>query len=197
MNNEASKLNRNILLLLLLALPASKAWSADSRWYLGGGIGITNFSLDSSISAIAPDLDSQESGLQLFAGGKVGSHWALETGFIYFGEAQGFDTAQNTELSYSAYGVYANGQYHIPLSKKASLDLVGGWLFGQAEAEKKSTDNPGKAKFDDNGGMLGLGFTWLSTDTVYLRGTANYFLVDFDKGIKEPWRLGVDVIWDF
>ena len=190
-------MNTRILLLLLITLPANTSWAADSRWYLGGGIGITNFSLDSSISGAAPDIDSKESGLQLFAGAKIGSHWAIETGFVYFGEAQGFDNAQNAELNYSAYGLYANGQYHIPLGKKASLDLMGGWLLGKAEAEKKATDNPGKAKFDDNGGMVGLGFTWLSTDTVYLRGTANYYLVDFDKGIKEPWRLGVDVIWDF
>ena len=79
--------------MFLLTLPVSTAWSADSRWYLGGGIGITSFSLDSSISGSAPDIDSEESGLQLFAGAKIGSHWAVETGFIYFGEAQGFDTA--------------------------------------------------------------------------------------------------------
>jgi hypothetical protein len=178
-----------------MLISANPAW-ADSRWYLGGGIGITRFSFGSSVSAAAPDIDSNESGYQAFFGGKLGTHWALEAGYVEFGEAQGFNQSQE-ELTYSAAGAYANAQYHIPLAKKLSLDLVGGWLFGTAEAKNKSAANSDSAKFDDNGGMLGFAFTWLSTDTVYLRGTGNYYLVNFDNSFKEPWRLGIDVIWDF
>ena len=45
--------------------------------------------------------------------------------------------------------------------------------------------------------MLGLAFTWQMARSFGLRGTANYYMIDYDNTIKKPWRLGADLIWNF
>ena len=194
------------LLLILMSLGATGA-IAENAWYAGAGAGMTNLRTGSNLDADVGDIDTWKAGFQLFGGYKLGEQWALEFGYLDFGEGSettagdpGNPAVPNNIREYSATGIYLNGQYHIPIASRVSLDLDAGWVFGEAEDYKtieNSFDGGQKDSYDDNGAMVGLAFTWRTTESLYLRGSANYFLIDFDKTIKNPWRIGVDVIWDF
>jgi opacity protein-like surface antigen len=194
------------LLLILMSLCATGA-IAENAWYAGVGAGMTNLRNGSNLDADVGDIDTWKAGFQLFGGYKLGEQWAVEFGYLDFGEdsettpgdPNNPDVPDN-KREYSAAGIYVNGQYHIPIASRVSLDLDGGWVFAEAEDTKtivNSFDGGQTDKYDDSGAMLGLAFTWRTTDSLYLRGSANYFLIDFDKTIKNPWRIGADLIWDF
>ena len=194
------------LLLILMSLGATGA-IAENAWYAGVGAGMTNLRTGSNLDADVGDIDTWKAGFQLFGGYKLGEQWALEFGYLDFGEGSE-TTAGDPDnpavpgniREYSATGIYLNGQYHIPIASRVSLDLDAGWVFGEAEDYKNienSFDSGQTDTYDDSGAMLGLAFTWRTTESLYLRGSANYFLIDFDNTIKNPWRIGADVIWDF
>jgi len=197
-----------VLILIMLVLSAKISF-AETPWYAGAGIGMTNYQLGSAITPEGDvDIDSWETGFQLFGGYQFNEQWAIEGGYIDFGKAEDYDPNAlelspgnfiGSSLALETKGLYVNGQYHIPLNNSLSLDLVAGWLFGEAESTQ-AIDNdfsPDKLSYDDNGAMLGLAFTWQLARSFGLRGTANYYMIDYDNTLKKPWRLGADIIWNF
>lgn len=191
-----------ILLLVLMSLTATTVM-AKSPWYVGGGVGMTLYTNDSGLDEItedAVDVDSWEGGFQLLGGYQLGTKWAIEAGYIDFGQTKDFDpdalAGTGAELVYESTGIYLNGQYHIPLSSIFSIDLSGGWLFGEADA--KITDLEGASdSYKDNGVMLGVAVTWQANESLYLRLPINYFAIDYDSTVKKPVRIGLDLIWNF
>lgn len=194
------------VMILIVTLLGAKISFAASPWYAGAGFGMTNYKGDSlnDVPMATIDVDGWETGFSLFGGYQFNERWAVEAGYIDFGEIEDFDPAGQIigiGVNYESSGFYLNGQYHIPLNNSLSLDLVGGWLFGEADASEVFPPNtlgtPQSASFNDNGPTLGLAFTWQVARSFGLRGTANYYLIDYDKTIKKPWRLGIDAIWNF
>ncbi len=200
------------ILIVVLSLWATTGM-ARTPWYVGAGYGLTNYELGPAINPPGSvEIDGWESGFQLFAGYQLNESWAIEAGYIDFGESRDYDQFAfelppgsgnffGEGYAFDSTGIYLNGQYHVALSDVTSLDFSGGWLFGEGDAEvivPPNTIAPGlKDSYDDNGLMLGVAFTWFTTQELFVRGTVNYFMVDYDDTIKEPWRLGVDLVWDF
>ncbi len=127
------------LLLILMSLCATGAM-AENAWYAGVGAGMSNLRSGSNLNADVGDIDTWKAGFQLFGGYKLGEQWAVEFGYLDFGE--GSETTPgdidnpavpDNQREYSAAGIYVNGQYHIPIGSRVSLDLDGGWLFAEAE----------------------------------------------------------------
>jgi hypothetical protein len=197
------------ILLILIALVATPAM-AKTPWYAGAGVGATNYRGGSNFAPY--DMDEWKAGFDLFGGYQLNEKWAVEVGYIDFGEGEGYsDCARSVTfpvplcitpgtLSFDSQGLYLNGQYHIPVGQSVSLDLQGGWLFGKAEAQESFPNlfNAGEqptTKDNDNGAMLGLAFTWHAQSGFGVRGAVNYFVIDYDNVIKKPWRLGVELFY--
>ena len=209
------------LVVALTSLLATSAW-ADSSFYVGGGFGVTRIAQDQTLfdtdqpGVVVEGLnfDKDETGYQLFGGYEISPRWAVELGYIDFGDAG--DKADVTfaqppgsslppppritdgaELDFAFDGIYINGQYHIPVSDYGSLDLIGGWIFADSRAQGRILDQNFSDSSSDGGVMAGVAFTLKTTDTIYLRFSGTYFQIDFDDVLDEPLRAGVDVIWDF
>jgi hypothetical protein len=203
---EARLIMRN-LIVILTSLLATQAMADDSPWYVGGGLGMTSYQQGSSVDDIPGaniEFDSMETSYQLFGGYQLADQWGIEAGYIDFGEAEDFDPngqILGTGLRFESTGFYVNAQYQIPFAGQFSADLSGGWLFGEGDASEifapNTSGTPQKDSYSDNGFTLGAAVTWLATESFLVRGGVNYFAVDYDNVIKEPWRLGVDAIWNF
>ena len=194
------------VIILVMVLLSAKISFAETPWYVGAGVGVTNYQGDSlnEVPNASIDVDGWETGFNLFGGYQFNERWAVELGYTDFGETEDFDPngqILGIGVNFESSGFYLNGQYHIPLNNSLSLDLVGGWLFGEADAKEVFPPNtagtPQSASFTDNGATLGLAFTWQMARSFGLRGTANYYMIDYDNTIKKPWRLGADIIWNF
>jgi OOP family OmpA-OmpF porin len=194
-----------VLILIMMVLSAKISF-AETPWYVGAGIGTTNYQGDSvnDVPQANIDIDGWQTSWSLFGGYQFNEKWAVEAGYIDFGETDDYDPngqILGIGVDYDSTGFYLNGQYHIPLNNSLSLDLVGGWLFGEANAKEVFPPNtlgtPQSASFTDNGPMLGMSFTWQLARSFGIRGTADYFAIDYDSTIKNPWRLSADIIWNF
>ena len=165
------------------------------------------------------NFDDEELGATFFAGWEITPRFAVEVGRIDFGEASDsgnliipsapgsglppIEVEDAGKLKFEFEGDYVNGQYHIPVNNWGSIDLIGGWIFADSRARSKLNATGGGLEFNqsnsssDNGIMAGAAFTYKLNDTLYLRGSAMYFQLDFDDVIDEPIRIGADLIWDF
>ena len=193
------------IILVVLSLFAANSF-ADTPWYVGGGLGLTKISQDGvRPNTVNLDFDDNSGGIQLFAGYELDSRWAVEGGYIDFGDADDNGTIVNpfpipNNLKFEADGWYLNAQYHIPVGDVGSFDLLGGWILGNSDTTSTNPNIPGSAiteDHNDSGMMIGVGFTMKTTDTIYVRGTATYYNLDYDGVIDKPYRLGLDLIWDF
>ena len=50
---------------------------------------------------------------------------------------------------------------------------------------------------DEYAPMVGIGMTVDMTEQWALRINWNYYDLDLDNTIETPWRIGLDLIWDF
>ena len=187
------------IILVLLSLYAATSY-ADTPWYVGGGVGLTKLSQDRSFGNNTLNFDDEGNSIQLFAGFELDPRWAIEGGYIDFGSAEDSGVVNGPPIpvavKFEADGWYANAQYHIPVGDVGSFDLIGGWILGNS----KTRDTLANATIDthnDSGMMIGVAFTLVTSDTIYLRGTATYYNLDYDGVIDNPYRLGLDLIYDF
>jgi hypothetical protein len=207
------------LLLVFLSLLATNAL-ADTPFYVGGGYGWAKLSQDVSLAGDT-NFDDESGSYTLFAGFEYNDRIAFEGGYIDFGDVD--DSASdsriavplfcppicdtittNTKTKFEADGWYVNVQYHFPVGNSGSFDVMGGYIYGDSKTTISSTDpdtildikndNPDS---DDQGMMFGLAYTYQLTPALYLRGAGNYYKLDFDNVIDDPYRLSLDLIWDF
>ena len=197
------------VILLCLSLGATQVL-ADTPFYAGVGGGITTIRQDVAPNFSTPNINERSTGYQLFGGWEINSRWALELGYIDFGEVE--DTTMFTPpnfppnvmitdtLQFEAWGYYLNAQYHIPVGDFGSFDLTGGWFIGDSETRQFDPNSIGpvnKIDHNDSGLMVGAAFTLKATDQIYVRAKLDYFNIDYDNVIENPYRAGIDVIWDF
>lgn len=216
------------LILIAMTLGTATAY-ADTPYYVGGGLGYTEISQDLDLQPVGDgfnvdnDFDDYSTGFTLFAGYEITPRWAVEAGYIDFGDADdsGRITADipgvpnpipggdpwlfepttidigASNLKFETDGYYVNGQYHFPVGDSLSLDLLAGWFWGDSRATLKLSGETVSDSSSDSGAMVGGGLTFKITDVFYVRGTLTYFQVDFDGVIDDPYRAGVDLVWDF
>jgi hypothetical protein len=192
------------IILVLLSLYAATSY-ADTPWYVGGGVGLTKLSQDLDIpNSTGIYFDDNGNSIQLFVGFEIDSRWAVEGGYIDFGDSK--DTGSiifppiPSTLKFEADGWYVNAQYHIPVGEVGSFDLLGGWILGDSKTSNWNPNIPDSTNSEDHndsGMMIGVAFTMKTTDTIYVRGTATYYNLDYDGVIDKPYRLGLDLIYDF
>jgi opacity protein-like surface antigen len=207
----------------MLSLGATAAL-ADTPWYVGGGLGLTDLNQDLDVDPPADnirvdnDFDGLETGYSLFAGYEITPRWAVELGYIDFGKADdgglvtvlppelppGFDplppvqTDIKTDLEFTADGWYANAQYHIPIGDMLSFDLSGGWILGDSRTKLKIPGNPTLTESHNDSAFIGgVALTVKATDKIYVRSGISYSNLDFDGVIDNPYRFSLDLIYDF
>ena len=207
-----------VLILTLTTLLATNAL-ADTPFYVGGGYGLAKLKQDLDPDTVGgTDFDDDSGSYTLFVGFELNERIAFEGGYIDFGDVddKASDTQQlgllcppicqtfttKAKTKFEADGWYANAQYHFPMGNSGSLDVMGGFIFG--DSKTKTTlgyNNPNPVKVsdssDDSGLMFGLGYTHQITNSLYLRGAGTYYKLDFDNVIDDPYRFSLDLIWDF
>jgi hypothetical protein len=206
-----------LLIMILASLLATQAM-ADTPFYVGGGYGYAKLKQDLNVEG-GTNFDDESGSYTLFAGFELTERIAFEGGYIDFGDSD--DKASDTQqlglicnpifcptftstfkTKFEADGWYANAQYHFPMGNSGSLDLMGGFILGDSRTTTTlGYDNPNSVKLSessrDKGMMFGLGYTHQITHSIYLRGTGSYYKLDFDNVIDDPYRLSLDLIWDF
>jgi opacity protein-like surface antigen len=127
------------IVVLLLSLCAAGA-NADTPFYAGGGIGVTDYDQKISLgNDVTGDIDisGDAMGIQIFAGIELDPRWAVEAGYLDFGSRKESITVDGdtiAQFKYDSRAAYLNGQYHIPVGDTMSVDLSAGWAFGKAKA---------------------------------------------------------------
>jgi hypothetical protein len=215
--NYAGIVVMRVLILILTSLLATNAL-ADTPFYVGGGYGLAKLKQDLDPDTVGgTDFDDNSGSYTLFVGFELNNRIAFEGGYIDFGDVDDKTTTENcstilsstfcvdptnSKTKFEADGWYANAQYHFPMGNSGSLDLMGGLIYGDSKTRTSSTDPSLNLDIpsddsDDAGLMFGLGYTHQLTPTLYLRGAGTYYKLDFDNVIDDPYRLSLDLIWDF
>jgi hypothetical protein len=202
------------LLLIFMALLATNAL-ADTPFYVGGGYGWAKLKQDVDTNDNG-DFDDNEGGFTLFAGFELNDRIAFEGGYIDFGDVDDSFTQEvpltllpcppacttvPRKIEFEADGWYVNAQYHFPVGNSGSFDVMGGFVFADSTTKvKPDQGDTGPTLRDDStdkGLLFGLAYTYQLNPTLYLRGAGNYYKLDFDNVIDDPYRLSLDLIWDF
>jgi hypothetical protein len=214
-----------LITLAAANVAAQDAWyKAESPWYVGAGLGVSRLNqtfqpTESQVNIRAKDFsNNQDSGFDLFFGYNfepewiLNGTWAVEGGYIDFGNVNStytydvaiagsgpppiiIDPDEDANLTFESYGYYLNTQYRIPVGGIGTVDLSAGWIL--ADSETADTEISGAIEdHHDAAALVGIGFTWNATDTVAVRTVLNYYNLDFDGVIDNPYRLGIDVIWN-
>ena len=195
--------------ILVVLLLGAATVNAETPFYVGGGLGILSY--DDGADIDTRDLSGESFGYQIFTGWEITPRWAVEVGYSDLGSIEdAVDFPLFLKTTVDTYVVYANVQYHIPLGDSASLDLSPGYGWGEAEATKEPWAADGtpvigateKVTDNDSGFILNVGLTMKVTDAIYVRPVFSYYGFNWDDNtgeevVDKPWRLGVDVIWDF
>ena len=210
-------------LILLTMLAAGNTLADNSPFYVGVGFGMTNLDESTSFDALPqPEqpvflIDDEVPGWQAFVGFDLLDRWAVEVGYTDLGSNDSdnvaFDGINNfipLNVEIEAEGYYIDGIYRYPASTDTTVDLTLGYFFGRLTTERSSCcgfaplppDPSNKLSFRDDGVKLGVGVTVDMTATLDLRVNATYYDVTFEDPIlgdinEEPWRVGLDLIWDF
>jgi opacity protein-like surface antigen len=200
-------------IIFFLALTSVTAQASKNGFYTGAGVGVTNLKVTFNIGPnVAHDIDDEILGAQFFVGYHISNHWSVEGGYTYFGEndADNLSFLESPllgppfNLEVEIDGYYLNGQYHFRPSDDTSIDLMLGVIRGDATAKNTlccgvlgSGTAIGQVSEDEYAPMVGVGLTVDMTEQWALRINWNYYDLDLDNTIEAPWRIGLDLIWDF
>ena len=110
------------LALLALTLAAGTAHAADNGFYLGVGVGASEFDVNDA-------LDQGDIGAKVIAGVRLLDSFALEATYVDFGKAD----ADTSSVKGSALGAFALGFLHFPL-----LDLFAKAGLAKVDADLSS-----------------------------------------------------------
>jgi len=216
-----------LLTLLALMIPASViAEESDPGFYLGLGVGISQF--EDNIPDVDKQVDTLEAGYRLFAGYFFNDNWSTELGYADYGSDVGYYAGGEVPIKYEAIGLYLNGYYHwvflrdLPAANKLSLDLMLGVQRAEGKSQLYPPANypeifqcvPGSAieqfcqNTDKNWGLsAGLGATWQITKHIGLKAMFEATSLKFDDNtsadgvveeqFKIPYRFNIDAYWRF
>ncbi|MEC9375280.1 MAG: outer membrane beta-barrel protein [Pseudomonadota bacterium] len=212
------------LIFLVLIFAASIVQAGNGGLYLGAGVGSTEISSAITQAELDPvfettiDIDSNESGSQFFVGWRFANNWSIEVGSVDLGNGYSDNLYFVEEgagppigLDLDVDGTYYNAQYHFQASETTSIDITIGAIDADLEFSAISCcgvlgagEVLNTAEESESGLMAGIGATLDLSDQLALRANLNYYDVNFsseeaevNKFIDSPYRIGVDLIWDF
>jgi OOP family OmpA-OmpF porin len=180
------------ILAASLASGAAFAQSLGVGPYVGGSIGMTNYSTDFDCFG---DCDKTDIGFKVFGGYMFTPNFGAEIGYGAFGKAKiGVDvlgTPVNAELKSSGFHGFLTAQYPIEnwaifgkigfayLDNEVSVTVPG---FGSASESDSSTEF-----------AWGLGFTYMFNKNLGLRGEYENFKYSFqgESDNLNMWSLGI------
>ena len=203
----------------VLAAPAATANSA-SGLYLGAGV--TGTSLQSDLlsadlatilngSALVGQVEDFPVGIDLFEGWMFNRHWGIEGHYSATGKAKTDvfvrrvvsgtqDKVGTAEASLNGWTVYGVGNW--PVGQHWELFAKLGYT-GQTLDADASVDDGGEgvgslsASESDGGLAAALGTRWRFAEHWAATAEVDYLGVDFDGGLDEPWRVGVNIEYWF
>ena len=189
----------SFLLLGIAFLGVGSAFAQDEygEVYVGFGAGASGFEQETALPP--PDstinIDDEAYGLDIFVGYRAQNNFGVEVGYTDFGSVS--DSANARNLSFDTDGWTVAGNYTF--GDRFLFALNAGWLFAETQVSF-CDDGCDKEKFDENGPFLGGALGWRFTDRFALRGTLNYYFIEFEDEDGVPifddiWRLGVDVVF--
>ena len=160
--------------VLLASLPAH----ADGNWFVGGSIGSST--IDDTIETIPVDTDSTS--IRLYGGYEFNKHFAIEFGYLDFGEFTESLQIDGSpvELSAEADGFTLSVVGTLPLSDRFSLHGTVGSFFWDGDTSFNGiADDPG-----DTNLFLGVGANFSLTTSLSIRAEfANYELEETDAQV--------------
>lgn len=186
------------VIAVLLFLFASTSWAEG--WYVGGSVGKSKASGACSTAPSHPEYscDEHDTAYGLFVGRQVNETFALELGFVDFGDsdttgsvvknysgnailppAGSTRTRYPASSTWSAKGVEAVGLARVPLSTNVDFLVRAGVLFYEAKFNSSIPANP--APYTNSGTSLtiGAGVGFRATKSVEFRAQwQRYFDVD-------------------
>lgn len=159
--------------------------------YVGGSIGLTDFSIDECIG----DCDKTDVGFKAFAGYMFNPYIGAEVSYQSFGKAKinvGLgSTSVNAEAKSSGFGAFLVGQY--PIENWRIFGKLGvGWLDNEVEV---TVPTVGAASDSDSSTEFawGLGVTYMFTKNLGIRGEYENFKYSFQDVSDNitMWSIGV------
>ncbi len=203
MNRLKSARASGTLGVAALAFIASPfAVAADSGWYVGGNVGlseatiddkrITRSLLDQGFATASMDDDESDIGYKLFGGYQFNRYVALEGGYFDLGKfsftatTTGPDGTLNGDIALN--GVNADVVGFLPLGEKLAVTGRVGANYARAKASFSGTGavtvlDPSPSN-RDTGYKFGLGLQYDVTESLGLRAEAERYRIDDTVGNK-------------
>lgn len=155
---------KSIISALVLALPAlaaTSALAADAAaappFYVGGGLGVSNFKFDcpSGVSCSDPDVN-----FKLLTGYQFSPNFAIEGSYANFGTIKAAYEQNRTSARLHSFTLAGLGI--VPLSNEAQAFAKVGMHFsrGKASWDYPGTRYDGSESYSKNGLLLGLGLQY-------------------------------------
>lgn len=182
MNFFKSKLASFILIALsFIAIPSASyaggglfplGNSVEKPWYLGAAIGASH--LEPKVLTTGGSVtDDTSEGMQVFAGYKMNSRFAVEAFYSDLGKAQIDVVTDTSHVDYQVFGVGLVAS--IPVNKKVSLF----GKVGYAKLKNKVKENFAYRQVNDNSTYKGIGMEYKLSEAVSLRLAYDHYDSDY------------------
>jgi OOP family OmpA-OmpF porin len=169
-------------LAVALSAVSASAFAAEgdsSGFYVGGGIGGSNYKMDCS-GCSNPDV-----GFKLFAGYQFSPNFALEGSYLDFGKIN-YDSG-DLHASVKLYSFTAAGVGIVPMGNQAKVFGKLGAHYSTADADAGYRGRSGSGSASKGGLLLGLGFQYDFTKN--FSGRLEYEWLNFGSGALDNSNL--------
>lgn len=151
----------------------------DSKWYVGGSVGLSQFDVDTSpVAALGGSgltTEDSDTGFKIFGGYQFTRIWGIEVGYVEFGKTEVRGTAGgapfNTSIDVTAFTVAGTGT--LPLNPNFSV-------FGKAglymwDSKPSSSGSIVAVGNDGTDLMLGAGVLYNISKSLAIQGEIEHF----------------------
>lgn len=192
-----------------IAQEANGGW----QWYYSAGVPVTNLDTsglqDAAASAglvISDEIGEVTVGGQGTLGVMVTNRFGTELRYSASANASGSVTVTpenlsdppaevSAKFSIDGFTLYGVGRY--PLNEKTDVLGKVGYTFQELDADANLGGTAVSLDEDDDGVALGVGLRWRTADNWAVTAEIEYFAVDFDDTLDEPYRGSFNIEYLF